>query len=779
MRKTVSAAVAAILAALFLMPAGSSAVVSGILEAIFTSPTVGGLADTGVHAKVASLVNSAAAGSTVRAALGADVDQSIVDSLLTAQNQRSVTVLAVAERCPSGTGAGCAAPSATLTALATGLAAGRFTWCSEGCATAAGVLARNSFLVLDALADGRANVVVQAAGDLSATARVQRNNVLVSAADTALAAGYRTYFGQLAAGTPATFTGSVVGAGGKVEAFFHPRAGTEDVVAGAVNDVQCPGGTIRVAAAALAAARTALVNALIAKRTAGCSVSVIVSDRQDGLSALGAGAVSVLTYRPGGCRMPVSGSCATGGMGSSYVLVDGISTKAGVAKKYVWTGTARYTAVKDDATVVKIDDAAIFAGYLADWNAAHTTAIVLQPSQWPYAEITTGNGTATGDQDLAQMAAGRNGHLAVVWEDDRSGTDPEDNVHSEVYIRMFHNGVAKYEKKISAGGTGNWKHVRPDVAVDNAGNAVVAWLHDADGNGLFNIYVAYLNAAGTVTGTARANSNADGQQMYPAVAIDPDGGAGGGFVVVWEDRRATPSHIRAAGFASITSKRYEAQVSASTTTAGANALPDVGVDAAANAYIVWQEDKDGNDYYNIALRVLTPGGANKVSQKAVNAEGDLQQVDPSIAVNTQGDFAVSWRGDQTGALRAYFRTFNAATTALITDRRAIADTEATGEPLGTQTEPKVGIDDQSNVVIAWLEAGYAGYEPWARGFSRTGNPAGKFPPARMSVYTTNKQADISLAVHPYGEFSVGYTDDRDGNGHDQIQLRNFFSNALW
>lgn len=776
MKKMSFVASLVLLAGLFLLPASASAAVSGNLEALFTSPTVAGVADSKAHTKVASLLDGAASGSTIRAALGTDVDESIVDRLLTAQNERSVTVLAVAESCPAGTGSNCAAPSARLTALANGLGAGRFAWCAEGCLSTTGAQARNSFLVLDALTDGRTDVVVQAAGDLSRLARVQRNNLFVSAVDPALAAGYRAYFNKLVAGAPATFTGSVVGTGTKTEVFFHPRAGTEDVVANAIKDVQCPGGTIRMAAADFTAAHSAVINALITKRTAGCSVSIIMPDRHDALPALAAGRMSVITYRPGGCRMPVSGSCDAGGMGSSYLLVDGVSTKAGVAKKLVWTGTGRYTAVKDDATILKIDDPAIFAGYLADWDAARNAAIVLQPTQWPYAEITTGNGNPAGDQDRAQMAASRNGHLAIVWEDDQSPSDPDDNIHSQVYIRMFQNGISKYEKQISSGGSGNWRHVRPDVAVDSSGNAVVTWQHDADGNGYYNIYAAYLNTSGTIVGTTRVNNNYDGQQAYPAVAMDPNGGAGGGFVVVWEDRRTSPRQIQAAGFGSITSKRYEKRVSSTT---GTNVLPDVGMDGAGNAYVVWQEDKDGDDFYDIALRVFTGTGTNKVLQKKVNAEGGEQQVDPSIAVNQNGDFAVTWRGNQTGALRAYFRTFNSAATPLITDRRVIADDEATGEPLGDQTEPKTGIDDQGNVIIAWMEAGFAGSEPWARGFSRTGSPAGKFPPARMSVFTTNTQADVSLAMHPYGEFSVGYTDDRDGNGSGEIQLRNFFSNALW
>ncbi len=51
----------------------------------------------------------------------------------------------------------------------------------------------------------------------------------------------------------------------------------------------------------------------------------------------------------------------------------------------------------------------------------------------------------------AAIASNRNGDVAVVWEDDRDTTNATDNTHSEIYLRLFHNGAAKYEVKLSAG----------------------------------------------------------------------------------------------------------------------------------------------------------------------------------------------------------------------------------------------------------------------------------------------------------------------------------------
>jgi hypothetical protein len=216
---------------------------------------------------------------------------------------------------------------------------------------------------------------------------------------------------------------------------------------------------------------------------------------------------------------------------------------------------------------------------------------------------TTANSVATGDQDNASVATNRNGYVAVVWEDDRDTDNATDDVHSEIYLRLFRNGTPVYEKKLSAGGSSgvaNWRHLHPDVGLDDKGNAVVVWQDDPDGNGYYNIPYRVVNTAGTVTASGNSNASATGQQVNPRVAVDPDGapaGAAVAFTVVWEDiQTGAQATVKAAGFTGPTTRKWE--VTASQTT-GRHHNPDVAVSASGDAVVVWDNDSDGNGYYQI------------------------------------------------------------------------------------------------------------------------------------------------------------------------------------
>ncbi|MFI9009207.1 hypothetical protein ACIGNX_18465 [Actinosynnema sp. NPDC053489] len=372
---------------------------------------------------------------------------------------------------------------------------------------------------------------------------------------------------------------------------------------------------------------------------------------------------------------------------------------------------------------------------------------------------TTANSTATGDQDNAAVAAVRNGWTAVVWEDDRDDTAPTDPVHSDVWVRLFKDGVSRYEKKLSAGGTGTWRHVQPDVAVHDNGTAVVVWAEDADGNDYYNIQVRELNTGGTVTGSARANANTDGQQLNPAVAADPDGA---GFAVVWEDEQtsANPT-VRVAGFGSVTSKTYEAQVHA---TGGTHRRPDVAMGAAGNAIVVWDEDGDGNGFSNIGRKVFTPSGGVKLAQGVANASGDGQQRRPVVAANFNGDHVVAWETDHTGTAAVGVRSFAAGGAA-----RTTADAVLAG------TDPQVGVDDQLNVVVSAVEA----QDVVTQGLNPDGTVAGRLPRQPTVSTAAGRQDEPALGVDAWGQITVAYTDDHDGNGFDQVYLGTGLVNSTW
>lgn len=376
---------------------------------------------------------------------------------------------------------------------------------------------------------------------------------------------------------------------------------------------------------------------------------------------------------------------------------------------------------------------------------------------------TVGNTTATGDQDNAAIAANRGGHVAIAWEDDRDSTNPGDNLHSDVWVRLFKDGTSVYEKKVSAGGSGNWTHIQPDIGLDDKGNAVVVWSSDPDGNGYFQISVQVLSPTGAVLHSATANTNAAGQQTHAAVSVDPDGVSGApstvAYAVAWEDQQGTAAPtVRLAGFKNAT-RTYEKQVHAS---GGSNKRPDVAVTAAGEALVVWDEDIDANGFYNIGLTRFNAAGTVTLAKTVANADGGGNQISASVAATFNGDFAVAWESDASVVWRGF--------TASASPRTSDVVASAVG------SAPAIGIDDQSNVVIGWTQSGA---DTYVHGFGLDASDNVRLGLQQLSQATAGRQEGMVVAVSPWGEVSVGYTDDNDGNGFDQILLGLGIVNTAW
>jgi hypothetical protein len=367
-------------------------------------------------------------------------------------------------------------------------------------------------------------------------------------------------------------------------------------------------------------------------------------------------------------------------------------------------------------------------------------SLLLAPAPMTWSTV---NSESTGDQDNASVSATRNGYTAVVWEDDRDTATPEDPIHSDVWIRLYKEGTSLYEKKLSTGGTGNWRHWQPDVALHEDGTAVVVWSEDPDGNGFYNIAVRSVSTSGAVSGSGTANASADGQQHFPSVAADADNG---GFAVAWEDKQGTnPSTVRVSGFASISSKTYEAQVS---NAGGTHAKPQAAMGAAGNAIVVWEADA------NVARKILTPSGGVKQAQTTTG-----QGKRPAVAANFNGDFAVAW--EQAGVRS---RSFTAAGAA-----RGAADAVTTG------ADPQIGIDDQLGVAVTTAEA----QDVYTVVYNPDGTTTGR--PARQLTVSNaaGRQNEPAVGVDPWGRITVVYTDDNDGNEFDQVYLGTGLTTQAW
>ena len=396
--------------------------------------------------------------------------------------------------------------------------------------------------------------------------------------------------------------------------------------------------------------------------------------------------------------------------------------------------------------------------------------VAVGPSDWMAA-----NSVATGDQDGAAVAANRLGDVAVAWEDDRDTTNPSDNTHSEIYLRLFRNGVSAYETRLSSGGTSgaNWKHITPDVGLDDRGNAVVVWADDPDGNGFFNIPYRVVSPAGTVIGSGYANASSAGQQIVPKVSVDPDGAPGSttavAFTVVWEDiQGSAAATVKASGYTGTTTKAYEVTVNLS---GGSHHRPDVAVSASGEATVVWDEDTDGNGFFNVGLtRLAKANGAVVLSRRSANTFSSGQQQHPAIAANVNGDFTVAWESDHTGTTGVWARSFTADGTGRHTEVQVSTGAGA--------SSPSAGIDDQNNAVVGWS---VAGTDPavWARGLNSDGTTTGRLPGQSLSQTTTGRQEQMAVAASPWGQLAITYTDDSDGNTFDQVILGLGATNSDW
>jgi hypothetical protein len=369
------------------------------------------------------------------------------------------------------------------------------------------------------------------------------------------------------------------------------------------------------------------------------------------------------------------------------------------------------------------------------------------------------NSVATGDQDGPAIAANRTGGVAVVWEDDRDTATPGNNDHSEIFLRYYLNGTAVYEKKLSAGGTSgtSWKHLTPDVGLDDRGNAVVVWAEDPDGNGYFNIPYRIVSPAGALLGSGQAHASATGDQILPRVAVDPDGTPGNAaavaFTVVWEDVQAAVVTVRAAGFTSAAARAYEKTASQTT---GRNHRPDVAVAAGGEATIVWERDAAGDGSSDIGLtRLARANGAVLLTPRVAGVQTAGPQRRPAIAADLVGDFAVSWESGHSGTPGVWARSFTPSGAG----RHPEVEVAAGG------AAPTIGVDDQGVAVVGWTAGGVDG---WLRGLNTDGSTQGRLGAQPLTQATAGRQDQFAVAVSAWAEVAVCYTDDADGNAFDQV-----------
>jgi len=175
----------------------------------------------------------------------------------------------------------------------------------------------------------------------------------------------------------------------------------------------------------------------------------------------------------------------------------------------------------------------------------------------------------------------------------------------------------------------------PDIAVDANGNALVVWANSVSaGNSIQARFISQANGT-TVT------LNTSGLCITPKVAFD----GGGNAVIAWvQDDN---------GRSAIWTRRYAAagstwgipvQISAANAPADA-AAPDVAVDAAGNAVVVWTQGNGQVNDYDVWYAAYSSTAATWSSPVLVS-DGVNSSYGVRVAVDANGEGIVAWQQEQ-------------------------------------------------------------------------------------------------------------------------------------
>lgn len=311
------------------------------------------------------------------------------------------------------------------------------------------------------------------------------------------------------------------------------------------------------------------------------------------------------------------------------------------------------------------------------------------------------------------------------------------------------------------------EHRLPDLSMGADGRFAIAWESDREADGIFDIRVGVYGSDGLVLIEPRnANSSNSGQQLKPAVGID----AAGGFVVVWEDDSNSNDlyNVRGRGFNADGTERF-AQFNINASSRGQQLKPDVGVDKDGNFVVVWEDDGNEDSEFDVRMRGFFANGTERFPEVRVHVGFTGQQLSPRIAMAPSGIFVVAWEHD--GNLDGEYELEARGFTALGVERFATITLHDRSS--GQQLDPAIAINASGVFVAAWKDDRDLDgqYQIHSRVFNANGTV--HVEQFTANVNSAGQQINPAVAINDVGRFAVAWESDRDNDNEYHVRCRRF------
>jgi hypothetical protein len=371
-------------------------------------------------------------------------------------------------------------------------------------------------------------------------------------------------------------------------------------------------------------------------------------------------------------------------------------------------------------------------------------AIVLNPAF----EIDSGTSSAVLPGGTAMDG---NGNFVTVW-----ASLGQDGSGWGVYAQRYNSTGAAIGGPFRVNTTTYGDQTYPAVAMAPGGAFVVTWAsYGQDGSG-WGVYAQRYNPDGTPNGGEfRVNTTTNGDQTYPAVAMDN----AGDFVITWSNNEGSSWGVRAQWYnASGTPSGGELQVN--TYTPDDQVHSAIAMDNAGDFVITWQSHGQDGSGWGVYAQRYVAGGSRSGGEFRVNTTTAGDQMSSSVAMNRNtGDFVIVWQSYGQAAAGSW---------SIYGQRYNLQGVPQGGEFLvNTNTSlnmqsPSVAMDGNGNFLVTWTGYNAAGSSQGI--FGQQFGPTGATVGNQFSVNTTtSNQQSASVTMDSQGDAVVIWSGTASGS----------------
>jgi hypothetical protein len=298
----------------------------------------------------------------------------------------------------------------------------------------------------------------------------------------------------------------------------------------------------------------------------------------------------------------------------------------------------------------------------------------------------------------------------------------------------------------------------PSLATDSDGDFIIAWRGFHQDGIPIGIYAQRYSAAGAPQGDEFRVNTFTGPQSSPMVAMDADGD----FVIVWESY--SPDGSERGVFV----RRYDALGVPQGGEFRVNTFrtwsPSVAMDADGDFVVAWVSLYQNSGDIEVYAQRYNAAGVPQGAEFQVNTFTTVSQSMPSVAMDADGDFVIAWTsfGQDGYGFGIYGQSYNAAGVPQGSEFRVNTFTG------GQETEPSVAMDADGDFVISWRSTGHydGASDVYLQRYNAEGVSQGS--ETRVNTFTAGFQSNPSVAMDASGDFAVAWTssiqDDDSGSG---------------